>query len=328
MFSDIYFRILFELIKNEPTLTLPPSSKLDELGQSENGSLKKFTFLIDHVYGQNENSNVGLSFGKHMTAVNSCDFTRLLSTCSTAKEGLDRLTQYCPILGLRPFPSIYQSKKTISLSLAYPYKEEHSYGTQRFCAEMFFCFYINSVREIFDKNINPISVHFDFSKPDYHSEYEAFFKCPIYYNSPLAIIKCDNSFTQVPMPTSNLVVNNVYKEKADDIWLDIKRNRSMRYRSITQMMQKNQSAMNAELLAESLNISKRGLQKRLKSEGCSFSEIQNLVRRELTKIYLVQRNMDLNDVKQRLGFQTQSTFRKFFLQNFSCTPNEYINSLS
>jgi AraC-like DNA-binding protein len=74
-----------------------------------------------------------------------------------------------------------------------------------------------------------------------------------------------------------------------------------------------------------LNISVRGLQKKLNKHERSFSHIANLARRELAKIYLIQKQQSIDFTAEQLGFQTSSGFRRFFKTEFEMSPAEFLN---
>jgi len=77
-------------------------------------------------------------------------------------------------------------------------------------------------------------------------------------------------------------------------------------------------------LASRLNISVRGLQKRLSKTGQSFSGISNQCRRELAKTYLIQQQQSVDYTAEQLGFQTNSGFRRFFKTEFNTSPSDFI----
>ncbi len=81
------------------------------------------------------------------------------------------------------------------------------------------------------------------------------------------------------------------------------------------------ASFNGQYLADALNISPRGLQKRLSAEGCSYSLMCQVVRKELVKVCLYQRHYELEVITACLGFQSQASFRKFFRTHFGLTAN-------
>ncbi len=98
----------------------------------------------------------------------------------------------------------------------------------------------------------------------------------------------------------------------------MERDRNFEYRAICNIMRHHP-------LADKLNISVRGLQKRLNKHGGSYSHLAHLARRELAKVYLYEDDHNLDYTAEKLGFQSSSGFRKFFKSEFSQTPAEYMS---
>ena len=83
-------------------------------------------------------------------------------------------------------------------------------------------------------------------------------------------------------------------------------------------------SFNCDTISRILNISPRGLQKKLSKLGTSFSALSSLARIELAKVYLVQQEATLEQTAERLGFQTVSGFRRFFKAEFGITTAEFM----
>jgi AraC-like DNA-binding protein len=70
-------------------------------------------------------------------------------------------------------------------------------------------------------------------------------------------------------------------------------------------------------------MSVRVLQKKLKEEGVTFSEIATNVRRELAKSYLAEKRYTIDDITYLLGFSEPSVFRRAFKTWTGMTPGQY-----
>jgi AraC-like DNA-binding protein len=65
-------------------------------------------------------------------------------------------------------------------------------------------------------------------------------------------------------------------------------------------------------VANNLHLSVRSLQRRLREEGTSFSEIVDSVRRSLAMTYLVEADLGASEIAHRLGFADVSSFHRAF----------------
>ena len=78
-----------------------------------------------------------------------------------------------------------------------------------------------------------------------------------------------------------------------------------------------------EMVAQTLHLSQRTLQRRLQEEGTSFQALLDDTRRELAEQYLAQPRMTLLEIAYLLGFADPSNFFRAFRRWFDATPGEY-----
>ena len=324
MFSDIYFRLLIGVIEQQDNIDKHTLKQLNAMDHSPSMAVHNFAKLIDIAYADNPSSAVGMRFGEHITPLNACDFSRLLTTATTIDQCFNLLSKMYHTLNLKPFPMVNIDKDAFSISLSFPYEKKIKLENSRFCTETFFSYCINSIRLLINANLDPKEVHLNFPKPSYSQLYEDLFKCPIYFDAPLTMICFDPSVAQLTLPSSNPTLHKVYMDRIEEEWQLTKRDQSFKYRVITQMMKHAPLSFNSQFIADTLTISVRGLQKRLHQENTSFSQISLQVKRELAKICLYQRHYDFNQASKFLGFQTQVSFNGFFKQQFLQTPKQYV----
>lgn len=324
MFSDIYFRLLMGVIEQQDNIDKHTLQQLKTIDSSPNLAVQNFSDLIAIAYFNNPNSDVGMRFGEHMTPLNVCDFSRLVITAEKVEQCFELLTKMYHTLNLKPFPMIFKDTHQVSIALSFPYEKSIKVENSRFCTETFFSYCINTIRILIDANIDPEEVHLSFPKPDYHGLYSKLFRCPVFFDAPLTLIRFKPSVADLTLPSSNPTLHKVYLNKIEENWQISKRMQSYKYRVITQMMKHAPLSFNSQFIADTLNISVRGLQKRLNQEDSSFSQISVQVKRELAKICLYQRHYDFQQTSKLLGFQTLVSFNGFFKQQFAQTPKQYV----
>ncbi len=81
--------------------------------------------------------------------------------------------------------------------------------------------------------------------------------------------------------------------------------------------------LTVDLVAESLNLNRRTLQRRLDAEGMRFVTIVEAVRRERAERYLAESRMPLSQVAALLGYTEQSAFNRACRRWFDTTPRRY-----
>ncbi|MBO1530102.1 helix-turn-helix transcriptional regulator [Psychrobacter sp. F1192] len=80
-------------------------------------------------------------------------------------------------------------------------------------------------------------------------------------------------------------------------------------------------------VADSMNISVSTLQRRLKEEGTSFHEVLEATRKQMAKLYLIEKKLSTTDIAHLLGYKSHSQFFKAFKAWFGMTPKAYQVSL-
>lgn len=322
MLDEIYLRLLFGLIPSSVKISQLDTQRL--LSQFNEGSRGKSSYaeLIKSIYDDNPNSNIGLLFGQHLHPSALCDLSRSLVTADNFKQAINLIELYHTTHNVSYYLSIHNNNGTLSIALTYPYKSHTSEYHKRFCAEAAFSYVVNGLRESVAAYGEPIEIHFDFAKPAYADEYKHW-GCPVHFNQPLAMIIFDSKVLLQNLLTSNHVLHPIYLNKDLDNWRQLKNQYGLEYRAIYLMMQHHPHAFSSTNLAKLLSISVRGLQKRLNKQCVSFSHLSNLAKRELSKVYLFQKQWDIELTAEQLGFQSSSGFRRFFKQEFEQTPAEY-----
>ncbi|MBT8332173.1 MAG: AraC family transcriptional regulator, partial [Deltaproteobacteria bacterium] len=77
-----------------------------------------------------------------------------------------------------------------------------------------------------------------------------------------------------------------------------------------------------EKIAESLNMSVRSLQRRLKEVGTTFRGILDMVRKDLAETYVLDPEIELVEIAFLLGFSDQSAFSRAFRRWTGNSPSE------
>jgi len=322
MFSDIYTRLLRNIIAQNTRLSGLDNKQNAFIGCPKGlSSTGEFSYLIQKAYVDNPNSDIGITFGKQITPAHACDFSRMVTTAPTVERFIRILISQYHRLGLKPYPIFFVDQKSACIALTYPYSSKLlADNTQcgkrrfnRFCSETFYAYIINVIRDLVDSAFSPTYMALDYPDPGYSEKYKYYFCAPIEFEAGLSLLKFDRSVLAQPLKNSNEQLHQVYLDKFLENWqAGEKRNQSYRYRAVTEMMLHAPNCFQIGNLAERLSISVRGLQKRLKNENSSFSELTLQVRRELLKTCLVRSDMSLEASADLLGFQTLSSFKRFF----------------
>lgn len=328
MLDDIYFRLLMELAPEESKPNNLDAERIFSHYGETPESRVAFGKLLHAIYTADPKSDIGLRYGKLLEPHALCDLSQAVMTAANFSAGLNAVSNLQHMQGSAYCLSIYQASSQISIALTFPYKKVVSNVKQRFSAESGFSYLVNFIRETVNPSINPKHLYLSYEKPDYAQDYEAFYKCPITFGAPLSRLEFDSELGAIPLKTSNPVLFNMLMMKCQDIARSAERHWDFDYRTSTNLMLHHPYSFNCDTISRILNISPRGLQKKLSKLGTSFSTLSSLARVELAKVYLVQQDQSLEQVAEKLGFQTTSGFRRFFKAELGLTAAEFIESES
>jgi len=78
-----------------------------------------------------------------------------------------------------------------------------------------------------------------------------------------------------------------------------------------------------ETIAQHLNSTPQTLRRRLKEEGSSYQEIKDDIRRDAAIYFLGQRQLNINQIAEKIGFSEPSTFHRAFKKWTGVTPGAY-----
>jgi AraC-like DNA-binding protein len=328
MLDDIYPRLLLEIIPQELK-----RSSLDiqrTIADHNAGKHTKSVYgqLIKSVYMTQPESNIGIEFGKFLIPSNLCDFSRILITAQNLKSAIDVVDQFFFIHGASYYPLIHIKRGVASIALTFPYKNNIHECQRRFCSEASFSYLINAIRETSTPNFKPKKVMFDYPEPAYVKDYHPLFGENLLFNQPLNLIEFEEQCIYKTLSSSNPTLHQMYLNKCLDEMRSIEKQSTFEHKAVSFLMHNHPESFNSQKLATKLNISVRGLQKKLNKHDSSFSNIANTARRELAKAYLIQEQQNIDYTAEQLGFQTSSGFRRFFKTEFELNPAEYLKNLS
>jgi AraC-like DNA-binding protein len=82
-------------------------------------------------------------------------------------------------------------------------------------------------------------------------------------------------------------------------------------------------SLTARQCATVLEISVRGMQRRLRTIGFAFSELVDEIRFDLARDKLLNSNNTIDEILQALGYSTQASFIRAFQRWAGVTPSEF-----
>jgi len=184
-------------------------------------------------------------------------------------------------------------------------------------------FFLKMFRLAAGKAIPATGVYFTFEVDDNNKAYQEFFQCPVYGKQKVNGISFSKSLLTETLPThdSELVEINEMLISKHLSNLTKGDTSSKVIKIIHELLPS--GCPSEEIIAFKLHMSKRTLQRKLKSEGQSFLPILTSVRIMLAKQFLKINELSITEITYQLGYSSPSTFARAFKKQTALSPAEF-----
>lgn len=183
-------------------------------------------------------------------------------------------------------------------------------------------------RAAYGTHLNPIRVTFQHEQPEPSACFNEFFKAPVEYSQAYNAIWLDPDVVTEPLANANPELVRVNDQVVTNYLAQLDRNDlSMRVRS--ELIERLPSGQVTEgEIASSINVSQRSLQRKLKEQGMSFSQLLEKTRQELGVLYVRDPQRSFNEIAYLLGFSEPGNFTRAFKRWYGKSPSQYRESAS
>jgi len=179
-------------------------------------------------------------------------------------------------------------------------------------------------RQASSRELNPAAVYFRHSAPDALADHEAYFGCPLHFESDRDALYLSNETLQTPNKLADESISKFFdthlekelSQLEDDSSLD----RRVQIR-ISQSLSEGVPAISE--VAKHFGMSGRTLQRRLSDRGYSYQALVDESRRRLAERLLQQTEYALAEIAFMTGFSEQSSFTRAFNRWAGQTPRSY-----
>ncbi|MFT3923950.1 MAG: AraC family transcriptional regulator ligand-binding domain-containing protein [Myxococcales bacterium] len=150
---------------------------------------------------------------------------------------------------------------------------------------------------------------------------------PLRFDAPCDAVVFDRALLKTPLKESNQRLHAVLRRHADSLLselppLDLLTGRVREL--VLQLLPVGKS--DVRYAAERLNMSRRTLARRLKTEGASYREVVEEARHTLARRYLALPNLDVKEIAFLLGYSETAAFSRAFRRWAGQSPLQYRES--
>jgi AraC-like DNA-binding protein len=154
-------------------------------------------------------------------------------------------------------------------------------------------------------------------------QYEQLFNSPIHYSSSENAIYFDKTDITQRLPTANAELARTNEKIIVDYLARLDKNNITTQVKAKLLELLPSGHFTEEIILQSLHLSQRTLQRKLKEEGTTFKELLDETRRELAKEYVNDTSLSLSEITYLLGFSEQSNFTRAFKRWQGQSPSAF-----
>jgi AraC-like DNA-binding protein len=168
------------------------------------------------------------------------------------------------------------------------------------------------------------SVTFRHSRPEHAAEYLWLFqRSPTFFDRPCAGLRFDRRLLDKPLQQNERTLENFLNNGCIDL-LDAERHSASWAARLRQMTSYYLPDLpEFETLAEQLKMHPQTLRRRLATEGITYKDIKDQVKRDTAEYYLREQALSIEEIAFRSGFSEASAFIRAFKRWNGLTPHAY-----
>lgn len=171
---------------------------------------------------------------------------------------------------------------------------------------------------------SPIDVAFQHDAPRMCDTHRRLFGCPVHFGLPVSSLTVNGRDLDRPMRDADPELSQVLERHARAMVERVTGQPPLTER-VRSSLVKHLSSGHASLgtVARDLAMGPRTLQRRLRSFGSSFQQLNDATRHELAQAYLADPRLSVAEVAFLLGYASQSTFHRAFKTWTGQTPGAF-----
>ncbi|MEH6471746.1 MAG: AraC family transcriptional regulator [Halopseudomonas sp.] len=262
----------------------------------------------------------GLSVGKCWSAKNfhALGFAWLAS--GNAFDALQRLQRYGKLINDALVSKIWVSGKYCHLQIGVESPDASPLDCARIAAISTLTVML---RQLLGENFIAERIELPIARPANALLLENFVGCPVYYQTETMAIVLSLSDCEKPIMGASPELLRANEEVAEAYLarLDKADIKTRVERQIISLLPSGK--VDESIVAESLTVSVRTLQRQLKESGASFTGLLQSIRKELAKTYVQDSRLSLTEVTYLLGFSDPANFSRAFKRWFNCAPTTF-----
>jgi len=277
--------------------------------------------LSEHAAIMTKDAAFGLHVGERVDMLEYGVVGRSVVTSSTLGEALASLVRYLPI-----WTNVGVFRLDVEGSVAhFQWQYSHcSLPEPRHDCEMSMATVVGLKRLSRGASWTPREVWFQHAKPRDTSEHTRIFRAPVRFGMSTNALLLDRRSLELPLRTANRGTHHGITKAAEQLlpkaWGDASFSQGV-LSFIRQHL--SNGGFDLEAAARDLGISRRTLQRKLREESCSYRQLVQQARRDLSQYLLLDTPATATATAYALGYSEPSVFQRAFHKWHGKPPGRY-----
>jgi len=244
-----------------------------------------------------------------------------LSASRHVYEALQRTVRYAPFISDNSHCTLEEDERVAAVRIIS--RAPINSTAQTYASESFFSCLFKILQDMTAGKLQAKEVHFKHGFSGCIKPYEDFFGAPVFFSSHCNKLEfCKNDIFE-EQAFSNYVLTNALDEWIERYLIDAKE--EMLSTQVKQHLLENMGYGDIDLasVSKKMALGPRVIQRKLKQEGTSYSQVLENCRHELAVKLLSRNQRSLSEVAYMLGFSDQSTFSHSFRRWTGTSPSRF-----
>lgn len=263
----------------------------------------------------------GLHFGEQVRPGTFHIVGYTLMNSATLNDALERLNQYQRLISDGGIFQKLPSKKGVWLVYHQKPDTLPFYYHQ---IDAVFAALLAFARWTTGKQIRPCEVSLNRATPKNEDEYQRVFNVSPNYHQNFDGLLMKQETLDLPLLEADEELCQIHESHAQQHLNKLKQQQSTRQQVAFLIEQRlSTQSFHRPMIAKTLHMSEKSLQRRLAEEDTCFQQVLDAVRERLARHYLTETTVPLYEITDLLGFTDNSAFYKAFKRWTDMNPGEY-----
>lgn len=194
---------------------------------------------------------------------------------------------------------------------------------QYFITEREFASIARMLTDVLGRPFKPKEVHFAYPEPEYGASYQDYFHCPVYFEAQCYMFIYDKKYLYYQLPKSDPLMKKNYEKECKQL-IQKYRNRKTTEDIVRQELTFSDNGyLDIDKLARRLNMSSRTLRRKLTTEGTSYQNILDDIRKRKARDLLTETNKSNEEIAAIIGYSDTANFYHAFKRWTGQAPGNY-----